>query len=217
MSAIKIHRQNAGPGNVAVGKVGFDPYIGSEVPDKRSITIDGDAQGFAGSVIPEFTLYNMLTDGKYAPRFVSGAMTSITNSTNMECDVPNAMRPYLAVNDLVKFYDASAGALSTDSITVDAISAADGGTGGTGFTKITCTGQVFSATPVSTGDLLVLADGSELDSDIVLVDEEVDLTDSVDQVVSASYTATLKKSLINRADNINKADLAGREFYIRNE
>lgn len=210
------HRQNAGPIDAVIGKIGLDPYIGDAPCSRRSITIDGAAQGFTGTVVSGRTLYNMLTGGKYVPRFVNGAMTSITNSTNFVCDIPNAMRGFFAVSDKVKFYDVSAGTLSTDSITVDAISAADSGTGGAGFTKITCTGEVFSATPVNT-DLLVLSDGSELDSDIVLVDEDVDLTAGTDKVVSAAYCATLKKSLINRADYINKADLAGREFYIRNE
>lgn len=212
-----IHRQNAGPTNKAVGGAGFDPYVGSEIPKRKSITIDGDAEGFAATVIAGRTLYNKLTDGKYAPRFVNAVMTQITNSTNFVCDVPDAMRSFLIVGDKIKWYDVSAAALSADSITIDIISALGGGTGGAGYTKITCTGEVFAATPVTGTDLLVLADGSELDSDLVLVDEDVDLADSADKVVSASYCCTLKKSLLNRADYINKADLAGREFYILNE
>lgn len=212
-----IHRQNAGPINRILGATGFDPYIGSEIPCRRSITIDGDTEGFAGNVVPARTLYNKLSAAdKYAPRFVNGAMTQITNSTNFVCDIPNAMRAYFIATDKVKWYDISAGALSADSITVDIVSVADGGTGGAGYTKITCTAEVFLSTPTS-GDLLVLSDGSEVDSDLVLVDEEVDLADSIDKIVSASYECTLKASLINRADYVNKADLAGRNFYIRNE
>lgn len=213
-----IHRQNVGPTAAVTGKTGFDPYIGDPSARARtSITIDGDAVGFGGTVIPERTLYNKLTTGgKYVPRFISGAMTSIVNSTNFDCDVPNAMRDYLTVGDHVKFFDISANALSADSIEITAISAEDGGDTGAGYTKVTCTGEVFTSTPAS-GDLLVLANGSELDTDMVLVDEEVDLTDSIDQVVNGSYECTLKKSLINRADYVNNADLAGRKFYIRNE
>ena len=213
-----IHRQNAGPINLAVGKVGLDPYCdNSVIPSRRTITIDGDAEGFAGTVVPERTLYNKLSaTDKYVPRFVNGAMLQITNSTNFICDIPNAMRGYFIATDKVKWYDISAAALSADSITVDAVSALDGGTGGAGYTKITCTAEVFLSTPVS-GDLLVLADGSEIDSDVVLVDEEVSLADSVDKIVSASYSCTIKASLVNRVDYINKANLAGREFYVRNE
>jgi hypothetical protein len=213
-----IHRQNAGPTNKAIGAVGFDPYIGSEIPKRKSITIDGDAQGFAGEVIPARTLYNKLSaTDKYAPRFVNGLIAQSNNSTNFVCDVPNALRAFLAVSDKVRFYDVSAETLSADSITIDAIGAEGSGHEGADYTLITCTGEVFNSAPASGTDLLVLSDGSEDDSDMVLVDEEVDLADSVDKVVSASYACTLKKSLINRADYINKADLAGREFYVANE
>ena len=212
-----IHRQNAGPINAVVGAVGFDPYIGSEPPDRASITIDGAAEVFTGTVIPARTLYNKLTSGKYAPRFVSGVIMQGHNSTDFICDVTNAEGLYLKAGDKVRFYDASAEALSADAITIDTVSAAGGGFSGAAWTKITCSGEVFSANPVTGSDLLVLSDGSEDDSDVVLVDEAVDLTDGNDKVVSASYACVLKKSLINRADYINKADLAGREFYIKNE
>lgn len=213
-----IHRQNAGPTNLVIGQVGIDPYIGDPGP-RKSITIDGDAQGFGGDTIPARTLYNKQNDGngKYAPRFVNGLISVVNNTTNFTCDVPNALRAFLAVGDKVRYYDASAEALSADSITIDVISAEDGGDGGAGYTKITCTGEVFTAAPVTGTDLLVLSDGTEDDSDIVLVDEEVDLSDSVDKVVPAAYECVLKQSCVNRVDYITKSDLAGRKFYIRYE
>ncbi len=213
-----IHRQNAGPIDKVVGKIGINPYV--SIPRRKlNITINGDAEGWAGAVIPERTLYNKLLDGigKYAPRMMNGLISKQSNSTNFICDVPNALRAYLATGDLVRYYDASAEALSADSITIDAISAEDGGDLGTGYTKITCTGEVFTAAPLTGADYLVLSDGSEEDADMVLVDEEVDLSDSLDKVVSGSDGCVVKKSLINRTDFINKVALAGREFYVLNE
>lgn len=213
-----IHRQNAGPINKAIGAVGFDPYIGSEIPKRKSITIDGDAKGFAATVIPARTLYNKLSAAdKYVPRFINGLIAQSNNTSNFVCDVPDALRAFLTVSDKVRFYDVSAAAISADSITIDTIGALGSGHEGAGYTLITCTGETFTSAPASGTDLLVLSDGSEDDSDMVLVDEEVDLADSVDKVVSASYACTIKKSVVNRADYINKADLAGREFYVVNE
>ena len=172
------------------------------------ITIDGAAARYGiSSADTETTkapyLFARQTASPYKalPFFSSAAMTDITNTTNFICDVVDALARRFKVGDLVKFYDVSAGGLDTGALTsieIDIVSAAGGGTAGAGFTKITCTGEVFTNTP-ATADLLVLADGTELSANAVLVQEDFTFDGATDFSASGYIKGTFLAGLVNNA------------------
>lgn len=166
------------------GKAAMIGDPGTSIP----VTIDGASAryGLAAAIEsvkgPSLFARQSASPYKAMPFFSSAVMTDITNTTNFICDIPDALAQRFAVGDLVKFYDVSesgldAGALT--SLTIDIISAAGGGTAGAGFTKITCTAEVFTNTP-ATSDLLVLADGTELSNRVLVVLDDVDFDGSSD-------------------------------------
>lgn len=178
------------------------------------ITIDGASARYGTTTVDEVVegpyLYARKTASPYKalPFFSNGAMTDITNSTNFVCDVPDAVAKRFKVGDLVKFYDVSAGALDAGaltSLTIDVVSAAGGGTGGAGFTKITCTAEVFTNTP-ATADLLVLADGTELSVNVVVVEGDITFDGATDFSAPGYVSGVFKKSEVNNTSYYVAAD-----------
>jgi len=184
------------------------------------ITIDGASGRYGSSTADEVTtgphLFARQTASPYKamPFFSNAAMTDITNSTNFICDVVDALAKRFAVGDLVKFYDVSDGALDAGALTsleIDIISAAGGGTGGAGFTKITCTAEVFTNTP-ATADLLVLADGTELSVNAMVVDGDVTFDGSTDMGNKGYVTGVYNKANLYNTDYFVAADNQNLEF-----
>lgn len=202
-----------GISTVLVNQGGDEAQIGergSAIP----ITIDGASGRYgtasADETMEAFTLFARQSASPYKamPFFSSGAMTDITNTTNFICDVPDATRQRFAVGDLVKFYDVSAGAIDTGALTsieIDIVSVAGGGTGGAGFTKITCTGEVFTNLP-ATADLLLLADGTELSDRVVLVQESIAFDGSTDKLSTGYTKGSFIASKVNNATYFVQAD-----------
>ncbi len=178
------------------------------------MTINGAAARYGTSTVDEVItgphLYARETVSPYKalPFFSNGAMTDITNSTNFICDVPDSVAKRFAVGDFVKFYDVSATALDAGTLTnltIDVVSAAGGGTGGAGFTKITCTGEVFTNTP-ATADLLVLADGTELSANVVVVEGDITFDGVTDFSAPGYVSGVFNKSEVNNTDYYVAAD-----------
>jgi hypothetical protein len=184
---------NQGGKEAQIGKVG------TAIP----ITIAGDKYGTAlvKELITGPRLYARRTASPYKalPFFSNAVMTDITNVTNFVCDVPDADAKRFAVGDKVTFYDVSAGILdagAVNEITVDIISAAGGGTGGAGFTKITCTGEVFTNTPAAS-DLLVLADGTQLSVNAIVVEKDIEFDGSTEFAAQGFVSGVYDKAKIN--------------------
>lgn len=179
------------------------------------VTVDGASGRYGVSSADKETiagpvLYARQTASPYKamPFFSYGVMTDITNVTDFVCDVPDAYAKRFAVGDLVKFYDVSAGGLDTGaltSLTIDVISAAGGGTGGAGYTKITCTAEVFTNTP-ATNDLLVLADGTELSKNVVVISDDIDFDGSSDFAQNAYIKGAWIKGQVERTTYFVEAD-----------
>lgn len=204
------------PGMTApfVNQGGREGFIGSghgSVP----ITIDGASGRYGTDTAavenvegPSLWARKTASPYKALPFFSSAAATSITNTTNFVCDVPDAYAKRFKVGDLVTFYDVSAGALDTgavNSITVDAVGAAGSGTGGTGFTLVTCTGETFTNTPAAS-DLLVLADGTQLSANVVVVAGDVEMDGSTDFGETGYINGAFNKGVVKNAAYFVEAD-----------
>lgn len=197
-----------------VNQGGEDAMIGdpgAAIP----ITVDGSSERYGtSSADTEIArgphLFARKTASPYdaMPFFSNAVMTDITNSTNFVCDVPDALAKRFKVGDLVKFYDVSesevdAGALT--SLTIDIVSVAGGGTAGAGFTKITCTGEVFTNTP-ATSDLLVLADGTELSANALVNLDTTEFDGSTEFGGKGFINGTFNIAKVNNTDYFVQAD-----------
>ena len=179
---------------------GVECVIGD--PGQRlPVTIDGARLGASDAkiTIQGPALYGRRTasPNKVVPFQSGGVIADPTNSTNATVDVPDADAVRFNVGDLVTFIDVSTGLLSTEQLTVDIIG--DAGSGGAGETLITFTGEVWS-TPPEAADILVVADGSELSTQAVVVLEDIEFDGSTDVASSAFINGSFVKSAVNRDD-----------------
>lgn len=204
----------SGVEQVYTNQGGVDAMIGdpgTSIP----ITVDGSSARYGTSSAdteiasgPHLFARKSASPYDALPFFSNAAMTDITNSTNFVCDVPDALAKRFKVGDLVKFYDVSDGALDTGaltSLTIDIVSAAGGGTAGAGFTKITCTDEVFTNTPAAS-DLLVLADGTELSSRAMVVLDDVEFDGSTEFGGKGFTGGSFNASKVNNTDYFVQAD-----------
>jgi hypothetical protein len=196
---------NQGGSEAMIGRPGRSVPITIDGSDARYGVSASDTEIQTG---PRLYARKTATPFGALPFFSNAAMTDITNSTNFVCDVPDALARRFKVGDLVKFYDVSDGALDTGaltSLTIDIVSVAGGGTAGAGFTRITCTGEVFTNTP-ATADLLVLADGTELSANVVVVAGDITFDGVKDFGSNGFIDGAFNQDLIENATYFVAAD-----------
>ena len=185
-----------GQTNILVSQGGKECVIGT--PGARlPVTIDGARVGATAVpvVISGPALFGRRTasPNKLVPFQSGGVIADPSNTTNATVDVPNADAVKFRVGDLITFVDVSTGLLSTETLTLDIIGAAD--SGGAGETLLTFTAETWTTAPEA-ADILVVADGSQLSSNAVVVLEDITL-DGGDDVPSAAFiNGQFKKSVI---------------------
>lgn len=161
------------------------------------VTVDGTRLGSATSKVtlkgPYLYARRSASPYKAVPFLNSTAIINPTNTTNATIDVADADAVKFRVNDTVTFYDVSAGALSAEGLVVSAIGAA--GSGGAGETLVTLTG-VWSTAPVAS-DLLVVKDGAELSSRVILIEEDIEFDGTTSPIVAGFVDGTFLKDLVN--------------------
>jgi len=164
------------------------------------ITIDGSRLGASGAKVtlkaPYLYARRSTSPFKAVPYLNSTPIINPTNTTNATVDIADADAVKFAVGDVVTFYDVSTGLLSAEGLTIDIIGAA--GSGGTGETLITFTGETWSTPPVAT-DLLVVQDGAQLSANAVLVQKDLTFDGSTDFAASGYVKGTFLKSKVNNA------------------
>jgi len=225
--------QNVGSKRLGGDLASFYPIEGKI--ERHPITLLND-RNFFGSTkyMRQFTLYTKEQgDSKYnyAPFLPPAVITDVTNSTHFVADIPNAYREFFKVGDQACVLDVSAGTtvntfVDTDGDTaavatmsgavIDIISAEDGGTGGSGFTKITCTGdEMGTSWTAAAGDVLVLAKYAMSDR-LVLVEEPILFTaDSSSITVAGIFTADrIDQNYIWNSTYVDKTKLYGRNFFL---
>ena len=189
----------------AANQGGIDAVIGPD-PIGVPMTLVGNRLGTALAKVKVAgrRLYARLTASPYKARpfMENGVIANPTNLTNATVDIPDADAVKFKVNDVATYYDVSAVALHTETKVVSAIGAA--GSGGAGETLVTFTG-VWTTPPVAT-DLLVVADGSELSKNVVVVLEDITFDGSTEFSAVGYYNGTFKKSLISNADRFIQAN-----------
>jgi len=203
--------------------------------ERHEITLLNDRYFFGSKkFMRQFTLFTLEQgSGKYnyVPFIPPATITDVTNTTNFVADIPNDYREFFKVGDTVCVLDVSEGtgvntfvdktsdSATPDSmvgITIDAISAEDGGTGGTGYTKITCTGEEMgSSWTAAAGDVLVLAKYAMSDR-LVLVEEPFLYTaDDSAITLSAIFVADrIDQNYIWNSTYVDKTKLYGRNFFL---
>lgn len=161
-----------------------------------SITIDGTRLGTltTKTKITAPHLYARTTASPYKARpfMMNAAIANPTNTTNATVDIPDADAVKFKVGDSVGYFDVSAGNLHTESKTISAIGAA--GSGGAGETLVTLTG-VWTTPPVA-ADLLVVADGTHLSANVVVVVEDIDFDGTNDHASRAFVEGVFQKSKV---------------------
>lgn len=171
------------------------------------ITIDGTRLGSATAKVtlkgPYLYARRSASPYKAVPFTNGTAVISPTNTTNATIDVADADAVKFAVGDSCTYYDVSASGLySGTALVISAKGAA--GSGGTGETLVTFTG-VWTTAPVAS-DILVVADGAQLSSRVVLVEEDIEF-DGVSSPVSTGYIeGTFLKDLVNNTTYFVQAD-----------
>lgn len=144
------------------------------------ITIDGSRLGSAAAKVKVTGphLYARATAAPYKARpFMQRAVISDpTNTTNATIDVPDADAKKFKVGDSVTYVNESTGAIHTESKVISAIGAA--GSGGAGLTLVTLTG-VWTTPPIA-NRLLVVADGTQLSRNAMVVTEDIEFDGSSD-------------------------------------
>jgi len=220
--------QNVGSTRLGGDLASFSPIEG-EI-ERHPITLLNDRYFFGSTkYMRQFTLYTKeqgASKYNYAPFIPPAVITDVTNSTNFIVDIPNAYRQFFKVGDNVSVLDVSVGTgvtafidddedtadpSSMDGVTIDIISAEDGGTGGSGFTKITCTtDEVGSSFTAAAGDVLVLTKYAMSDR-LVLVEEPILFTaDSSAITVAGIFTADrIDQNYIWNATYVDKSKLYG--------
>ena len=194
--------------NILVSQGGVECVIGD--PGARlPVTIEGIRLGTEAVpvTITGPALYGRRTasPNKLVPFQNGGAITDPGNTTNAVVDVPNADAVKFRVGDLATFVDVSTGLVSSEALTIDIISAADGGTGGAGFAKITFTAETWSTAPEA-ADILVVSDGGQLSANAVIVLEDI-VFDGVKDIPSAAFiNGQFRKSVIGGTTYFIQAD-----------
>lgn len=170
------------------------------------ITIDGTR--YSGTIAgPSLFARRTASPFKAVPLMHSAVISDPTNTTNATVDIPDADTVKFKVGDKLTYYDVTAGGLySGAALTLDAIGAA--GSGGTGVTLLTFTGETWT-TPPDAGDLLVVADGAQLSKNAVMVLEDV-VFDGTNDIGCAGFingsfvaSAVQNKTYFVQADNQN--------------
>ena len=192
--------------NILTNQGGVECIIGT--PGARiPTTIAGDRLGASDAKVTVRgpALYGRRTASphKIVPFQNGGVISDPTNTTNATVDVPDADAVKFAVGDLVTFIDVTDGSLYSEQLTIDIIGAA--GSGGTGVTLITFTGEVWSAPPVAT-DILVVADGSQLSANAVIVLDDIEFDGSTEGGFSAFINGQFDKAAVNGDEYFTQAD-----------
>jgi hypothetical protein len=186
--------------NVLTSQGGVECVIGD--PGARlPVTIDGARLGSASAkvTIDGPALYGRRTasPNKLVPFQSGGVISDPTNTTNATVDIPDADAVRFVVGDVVTFIDTSTGLLSSESLTLDIIGAA--GSGGAGVTLLTFTAETWS-TPPEAADILVVADGTELSVQAVLILEDIEFDGSTDVASSAFINGQFVSAAVKRRD-----------------
>lgn len=183
--------------------------------DGISITIDGTRLGSSTSKtkITAPYLYARATASPYKARpfLLNAAIAAPTNTTNATVNIPDADAVKFKVGDSCTYYNVSTGGFSTETKVISAIGAA--GSGGAGQTTITFTG-VWTTAPVA-GNLLCVADGTQLSANVVVVLEDVAFDGTNDALATGYINGVYNKSLVNnttyfdntKAPNIQLVDM----------
>lgn len=168
------------------------------------ITINGARLGSASAkaTVKGAHLYARETAAPYKARpFMQTAVISDpTNTTNATVDIPDADAVKFKVGDKVTFYDVSGGALSSEQLTLDVIGAA--GSGGAGVTLLTFTGETWT-TPPEADDLLVVADGTELSQNAIVVLEDVEFDGSTDKPATGYVSGVFNRAKVANLDRFD--------------
>ena len=186
--------------SILVSQGGVECVIGD--PGSRiPVTIDGARVGASDAkiTIAGPALYGRRTasPNKVVPFQNGGVISDPTNTTDATVDVPDADAVKFQVGDLVTYVDVSTGILYTESLTLDIIGAA--GSGGAGVTLLTFTGETWTAAPEA-ADILVVADGSELSINAVVVLESVEFDGSTEFTAAAFINGQFVKAAVNGDD-----------------
>ena len=161
-----------------------------------NITIDGVRLGAAGAKVkiraPYLYARRTASPYKALPFQNNAAIANPTNVTNATVDIPDADAVKLRVGDVCTFVNQTTGVISSETKTISAIGAA--GSGGAGETLVTFTG-VWTTPPVA-ANLLVVADGTELSANVVVVLEDIEFDGSTDFAAAGYVTGGFKKDLV---------------------
>lgn len=165
------------------------------------VTVDGASGRYGVSSADKETiagpaLYARQTASPYKamPFFSNAVISSPTNLTNATVDVPAADVKKFAIGDVCTFYDVSGSALSSETLTISGISS----------TTITFTG-VWTTPPVA-NDLLVLADGTQLSKNVVVISDDIDFDGSSDFAQNAYIKGAWIKGKVERTTYFTEAD-----------
>lgn len=195
-----------GVGTPYVNQGGAEAQIGDDalaIP----MTIDGARLGtaLANVTVKGPSLFGRRTaaPNKLVPLVNGTAIINPTNTTNATVDIADADAVKYRVGDLLTFYDVSTGLFSAETKTLDIIGAA--GSGGTGETLLTFTGEVWTTPPVAT-DILVVADGAQLSANAVLINEDVVFDGSTDKGTKGYIKGTFQKSKVGNTTYFTQAD-----------
>lgn len=181
----------ASASSVYANQGGGEAQIGSEFT-AIPVTIDGARNN---TTVTGPSLFARRTASPYdaVPFMNNTAIINPTNVTNATVDIADADAVKFKVGDLITYYDVSAGALHTETKTLDIIGAA--GSGGAGETLLTMTGEVWTTAPVA-GDLLVVADGAQLSANVIVVDESVAFDGATDFPSKGYVTGVFQKDKV---------------------
>jgi len=184
-----------------------------------NITIDYTAQY---KVIPPFTLYGRQTASpyKYAPFMtLMTAPATWTNTTNANFVTTNTGWSDQLTNSVDSFFmwDTSLGGLlgvgTTIAVPGAALLLSTHVAGSLVFTA-----QVWGQAPVYTEDFLVLADGTQLSKDVVIVAEEIDFTALYtlgrDYVTNALHAGTVNPAKVNGYAFLAPLDVQRLKFLV---
>lgn len=170
------------------------------------ITIDGARLGSSSAkvTVKGPSLFARRSSSPYkAIPFTNGSLIKDpTNTTNATIDVADADAVKFQVGDVCTFYDVSAGALDSQTKTISAIGAA--GSGGAGQTTITFTG-VWTTAPAG-DDILVVKDGAEQSSNVVVVLEDIEFDGATDFASVGYLSGTFLKAKVNNTTYFKQSE-----------
>lgn len=182
---------------------GNDPFRGDIL--KRPITLDLSRTDFG--VISRHTLLGRQTSDpqKFAPFFLESRITNVASAVYT---IAASEIKKFKLGDQVTYWDVSGGAFYTETKTITSEPDTVNNT--------VELDSAFSAAPNTSEDTLVLADGTQLSKDVVILIEDVDFADADrDPVVVAVYDCPyVDINQVLRATRFDLTKVTGRRLNI---